>query len=99
MNQSYDVKVASGVKLKPIEEVARKASIAAKYLTRYGKYAAKVSAGMLEESLKKRKNGKLVMVTSITPTHLGEGKTVSTIGLAMALNRIKKKAISFSAKT
>jgi len=94
MNQSYDVRVSSGIKLKPIEEIARKAGITAKYLTKYGKYVAKVSAEILDESLKKRKNGKLVLITSITPTHLGEGKTVNTIGLAMALNRLKKKTIS-----
>jgi len=94
MSYSYDVKVASGVKLKDIQDVAKKAGIGAKYLTKYGKYIAKVSANMLDDALKKRKNGKLVLVTSITPTHLGEGKTVNTIGLAMTLNKLGKKAIS-----
>ena len=94
MGYSYDVKVAADVKLRNIEDVARKAGIAAKYLTRHGKYIAKVTAEILNNALKSRKDGKLVLVTSITPTHLGEGKTVNTIGLGMALNRLGKKAIS-----
>ncbi|MDP8298914.1 MAG: formate--tetrahydrofolate ligase [Candidatus Tantalella remota] len=94
MAYSYDVKVASGVTLKPIEEVAKKAGIAAKYLTRYGDHVCKVSAEELKSALKSRKSGKHVLVTSMTPTHLGEGKTVNTIGLSMALNRIGKKSIA-----
>ncbi|MFC1548444.1 formate--tetrahydrofolate ligase [Candidatus Omnitrophota bacterium] len=94
MGQRFDVKAAAGVKLKKIEDVARKAGIASKFLTKYGKYIAKVSADILPGSLKSRKDGKLVLVTSITPTHLGEGKTVNTIGLSMALNRLGKKSIA-----
>jgi formate--tetrahydrofolate ligase len=93
MGYSYDTKAAAEVKLSDIGDVARKAGIAGKYLTGYGNYIAKVSAEGLSSALKNRKTGKLIMVTSITPTHLGEGKTVNTIGLAMALNRIGKKAI------
>ena len=94
MSYNYDAKVASGVKLKKIEDVARKIGIPSKYLTKYGKYIAKVSLDLLKGPAKSRKEGKLVLVTSITPTHLGEGKTVNTIGLGMALNRLGKKAIS-----
>jgi formate--tetrahydrofolate ligase len=94
MAYNYDAKVASGVKLKHIEDVARKAGIKSKYLTKYGSYIAKVSLDLLKGPLKSRKSGKLILVTSVTPTHLGEGKTVNTIGLGMALNRIGKKAIS-----
>ncbi|MFQ5953059.1 MAG: formate--tetrahydrofolate ligase, partial [Candidatus Omnitrophota bacterium] len=94
MAYSYDAKIASGVKLKKIEDVAKKAGIPSKYLKKYGKYIAKVSPDFLKGPLKSRKDGKLVLVTSITPTHLGEGKTVNTIGLGMALNRLGKKAIS-----
>jgi formate--tetrahydrofolate ligase len=94
MAYNYDAKVAAGIKLKKIEEVARKAGISDKYITKYGKYMAKVSLDFLKGPLKSRKKGKLVLVTSITPTHLGEGKTVNTIGLSMALNKIGKKAIS-----
>ncbi|MGB3057977.1 MAG: formate--tetrahydrofolate ligase, partial [Candidatus Omnitrophota bacterium] len=82
------------MKLKKIEEIARKAGIPSKYLTTYGKYIAKISLDLLKGPAKKGKEGKLVLVTSITPTHLGEGKTVNTIGLSMALNRLGKKAIS-----
>lgn len=94
MGYSYDVKVAQEVKLKDITDVARKAGIHPKYLTKHGKYVAKVTTDMLTGPLKNRKEGKLILVTSITPTHLGEGKTVNTIGLAMALNRLGKKSIS-----
>lgn len=94
MAYSYDSRVTSGIKLKPIEEIAKKAGIAAKYLTNYGKYAAKVSAEELKTALRSKKNGKLVLVTSITPTMLGEGKTVNTIGLSMALNRSGKRSIA-----
>ncbi|MGD2279052.1 MAG: formate--tetrahydrofolate ligase [Candidatus Omnitrophota bacterium] len=94
MSYNYDAKVASGVKLKKIEDIAGKTGISSKYLTKYGKYIAKVSLDLLKGPAKRRKEGKLVLVTSITPTHLGEGKTVNTIGLGMALNRLGKKAIS-----
>jgi len=93
MSLSYDMKIASEVKLKDIEEVAKKAGIPLKSLKLYGKYIAKVSAEFLKD-LAGRKDGKLVIVTSITPTHLGEGKTVTTIGLGMAINKLGKKAIS-----
>lgn len=93
MAQSYDAKAASGVKLKAIEDVAKKTGIAAKYLIPHGKYVAKVSTDILA-SLKKRKNGKHILITSITPTHLGEGKTVNTIGLSMAINKLGKKSIA-----
>lgn len=94
MGYSYDVKVASEVKLKNIEDVAKKAGIAGKYIKKYGKYIAKVSADELAHTLKSKKPGKLILVTSMTPTHLGEGKTVNTIGLSMALNKLGKKSIA-----
>jgi len=94
MGHSYNAKIASAVKLRNIEDVAKKVGIAEKYLTKCGKYIAKVDAAAMKDMLKKRKDGKLILVTSITPTHLGEGKTVNTIGLGMALNRLGKKAIS-----
>ena len=94
MSYSYDVRVASAVKLKDIGDVARKAGIKSKYLTTYGRHIAKVSAEELSAAVRSRKAGKMVLVTSITPTHLGEGKTLNTIGLSMALNKMGKKAIS-----
>ncbi len=94
MGYSHDLKLASSVKLADIADVAKKVGIAGKYLKKYGDHAAKVKAEELLDSLKKRKPGKHVLVTSITPTRMGEGKTVTTIGLSMALNRLKKKSIA-----
>ncbi|MDD5633817.1 MAG: formate--tetrahydrofolate ligase [Candidatus Omnitrophica bacterium] len=94
MAYSYDSKVASEIKLKPIEEVARKTGIKSKYLTKYGDFIAKVSNELLAGPLKNKKNGKLILMTSITPTSFGEGKTVNTIGLSMSLNKMGKKSIA-----
>ena len=86
-----DIEIARRAKLKPIKQIAKKLGLKEKELELYGDYKAKVSLSVLER-LKKRKNGKYIDVTAITPTPLGEGKTVTTIGLAMALNRIGKQA-------
>lgn len=94
MSYSYDLRASAEVKLKDIDDVAKKAGISPKNLYKYGKYIAKVPADLLQGGLKNKKSGKLILVTSITPTHLGEGKTVNTIGLSMALNRLGKKAIA-----
>jgi formate--tetrahydrofolate ligase len=94
MGYSYDSRTASGVKLVNIADIAKKFGIAGKYLKKYGDYIAKVHAEELGETIKKRKPGKHILVTSITPTQLGEGKTVNTIGLSMALNRLKKRSIA-----
>ena len=93
MAANYDAKVAAGVKLRDIEDVAKKAGIISKYLTTYGKYVGKISLDILK-AIEKRKPGKLILVTSITPTQAGEGNTVTTIGLGMALSKTGKKAIS-----
>lgn len=94
MSYSYDLRTASEVKLKEIDEIAKKAGIPPKSLYKYGNYIAKVPADLLNGPLKGKKDGKLILITSITPTHLGEGKTVNTIGLSMALNKLGKKAIA-----
>jgi len=86
-----DLDIVRAAKLKPIKEIAKKLGIREKELYLYGDYKAKVSLSILER-LKKRTNGKYIDVTAITPTPLGEGKTVTTIGLGMALNRIGKRA-------
>ncbi len=79
------------MKILPIEKIAAKLKINKKYLLHYGKYAAKVDLAILEEINKRHKRpGKYILVTAITPTPLGEGKTVTTIGLSMALNRLGK---------
>lgn len=86
-----DIEIARRAKLKPIKIIAKKLGLKEKELEFYGDYKAKLSLSVLER-LKKRKNGKYIDVTAITPTPLGEGKTVNTIGLAMSLNRIGKQA-------
>ncbi len=85
-----DLEIARRAHLKPIKAIAGKLGLREKELSLFGDYKAKVSLSALER-FKKRKNGKYIDVTAITPTPLGEGKTVTTIGLAMALNRIGKK--------
>ena len=88
-----DLKIAQRAKLKPITEIAKKIGVPRKYLELYGDYKAKVSLDIIKKN-KNRKNAKYIDVTAITPTPLGEGKTVTTIGLSMALNRIGKKTIT-----
>ncbi len=83
-----DIEIAQGCQMKPITEIAQKAGIDAKYLEQYGNYKAKIDISLLNES--PRSNGKLVLVTAITPTPAGEGKTTTTIGLADGLSRIGK---------
>ncbi|GAG55746.1 unnamed protein product, partial [marine sediment metagenome] len=84
-----DIEIARRARLKPIKVIAKNLGLKEKELQLYGNYKAKVPLAVLER-LKKRKNGKYIDVTAITPTPLGEGKTVTTIGLAMSLNRIGK---------
>jgi len=86
-----DIEIAQKAKLKPITAIARELGIAKKYLENYGDYKAKISLSLLDK-IKSHRKGKYVVVTAITPTPLGEGKTVTTIGLSMALNRIGRKA-------
>ncbi len=86
-----DIEIAQACKMKPITEIAKTAGIDEQYLEQYGRYKAKVDRALLEES--KRPNGKLILVTAITPTPAGEGKTTTTIGLADGLRRIGKKTV------
>ncbi len=88
-----DIEIAQAAKIKPIKEIAESIGIKEEYLELYGNYKAKVSLEILDE-IKSRPNGKYIDVTAITPTPLGEGKTVTTIGLSQALNRIGKKTIT-----
>ena len=88
-----DIEIAQNAKLEKIEKIAQKAGINEEYLEQYGKYKAKVDLGILEE-LKNKKNGKLILVTSINPTPLGEGKTTVSIGLVDGLNKIGKNALA-----
>ena len=86
-----DIEIAQSVKMQPITGVARTAGIGEDYLEQYGRYKAKVDPRLLSEN--GRKNGKLVLVTAITPTPAGEGKTTTTIGLADGLRRIGKNVV------
>ena len=74
--------------MKPIQEIAKKAHVAEKYVEPYGWYKAKIDPALLNET--DRKPGKLILVTAMTPTPAGEGKTTTTIGLADGLARIGK---------
>ena len=75
--------------MKPITEIASLAGVEEKYVEQYGKYKAKIDPALIDSS--KNENGKLILVTAITPTPAGEGKTTTTIGLADGLKRIGKK--------
>lgn len=86
-----DIQIAQSVTMKPISEVAKSAGISQDYLEYYGKYKAKVDLSLLSES---KKQGKLILVTAITPTPAGEGKTTTTIGLADGLKCIGKNVIA-----
>ncbi|MDP2939302.1 MAG: formate--tetrahydrofolate ligase [Candidatus Omnitrophota bacterium] len=87
-----DLEIAQNAKIKPIVKIARTIGIREEFLEFYGKYKAKISLDIIGR-LPKRENAKYVVVTAITPTPLGEGKTVTTIGLSMALNLLKEKSI------
>lgn len=87
-----DIEIANSVQMKTIKEVAEKLGIAEDALSLYGNYKAKISAGQLE-ALKDKPDGKLILVTAISPTPAGEGKTTTSVGLVDALAAIGKKAV------
>ena len=86
-----DIEIAQQCKMKHITEIAESAGIDKKYVEQYGNYKAKIDLSLLKES--NRPDGKLVLVTAITPTPAGEGKTTTTIGLADGLKRIGKNVV------
>lgn len=88
-----DLEIAQKAEIRHIVEVAERAGIEEKFLELYGRHKAKVSTDILKE-LESRKNGKYVDVTAITPTPLGEGKTVTTIGLSQALGKLDKSVFT-----
>ncbi|MFH0790548.1 MAG: formate--tetrahydrofolate ligase [Candidatus Omnitrophota bacterium] len=83
-----DSKISQKAKILPVDKIAKKLKIDKKYLIPYGKYIAKIDLSILGKINKNKQRGKYILVTAITPTPLGEGKTVTTIGLSMALNRL-----------
>ena len=87
-----DIEIAKSVRLEKIESIAKELGVKEENVELYGKYKAKISTCELEE-LKDKKEGKLILVTAINPTPLGEGKTTISIGLADGLKRICKKSI------
>jgi formate--tetrahydrofolate ligase len=87
-----DIDIAQAAAIHHINDVAREAGIDTKYLEQYGAYKAKVDYNYLTDNADK-KDGKLILVTAITPTPAGEGKTTTTVGLADGLRKIGKKAI------
>lgn len=87
-----DIEIAKNVKLKNITEIAKNIGIKEDEIEVYGKYKAKIS-NEVSKRLKEKENGKLILVTAINPTPLGEGKTTVSIAIADALNKIGKKAI------
>ena len=91
MAQLSDIEIAQRCVLRPIGEIAARAHVDEKYLEPYGKNKAKVDLSLLKE--RDGENGRLVLVTAITPTPAGEGKTTTTIGLADGLRRIGKASV------
>ena len=93
MTVKSDIEIAREAKMKPIAEVGKKIGIPADALLNYGPTKAKSRFDFIN-SVQKNTNGKLILVTAISPTPAGEGKTTTTVGLGDGLNRIGKKAMS-----
>ena len=91
MQYKSDIEIAQGAAMRPIAEIAKTAHVDEKYIEQYGRYKAKIDPALLKET--QRKDGRLVLVTAITPTPAGEGKTTTTIGLADGLRRIGRDAV------
>jgi len=87
-----DIEIAQEARLLPITEIAEKAGIGDAYLEQYGKYKAKVDLRLMKDMAQKP-DGKLVLVTAMTPTAAGEGKTTTTVGLGDALNKLGKRPV------
>ena len=88
-----DIEIAQSVKMQPITEIAKTAGIPEEYLEQYGRHKAKVDYTALMNDMADKKNGKLILVTAITPTPAGEGKTTTTIGLADGMRKIGKNVM------
>ena len=88
-----DIEIAREADIRPIEAIASKIGVDEKYLEKYGKFKAKVNLSLIKENLKDRKSGKLILVTAISPTPAGEGKTTTSVGLVDGLCHIGKQAM------
>jgi len=89
-----DIEIAQEARIKPISVIARSTGLHLHEIEPYGAHKAKICCMEVLKRLKEKPDGKVILITAITPTPLGEGKTVTTIGLSMALNRLGKKAIT-----
>ncbi|MBQ9331184.1 MAG: formate--tetrahydrofolate ligase, partial [Oscillibacter sp.] len=87
-----DIAIAQSCAMRPIGDIARKLDIDESYIEQYGRYKAKIDYRMLKD-LSEKPDGKLILVTAITPTPAGEGKTTTSVGLADGLCRIGKRAV------
>ena len=86
-----DLEIAQETKMKPIKQVAKKLNLSEENYEPYGKYKAKIDFNVFN---KESKNGKVILVTAITPTKAGEGKTTTCIGLAESLFALKKNVVA-----
>lgn len=91
MEYLTDIEIAQRCEMQPITEIAARAGVDDKYVEQYGKYKAKIDLSLMKEN--KNPDGKLILVTAITPTPAGEGKTTTTIGLADGMRRIGKNVM------
>ena len=91
MEYLADIEIAQRCEMQPITEISARAGIDDKYVEQYGKYKAKIDLSLMKEN--KNPDGKLILVTAITPTPAGEGKTTTTIGLADGMRRIGKNVM------
>ena len=87
-----DIDIARKANLEEISKIAKKAGIENEYIENYGKYKAKVNLKLLEK-MKNKQEGKLILVTAVNPTPMGEGKTTASIGISDGLNRLGKKSV------
>ena len=88
-----DIEIAREAQPKTIDTIAAQLGISDKYLERYGKFKCKVNLSINREKLKDLNSGKLILVTAISPTPAGEGKTTTSVGLVDGLCHIGKKAM------
>ena len=88
-----DIQIAQEAEILKINEIAAKIGLSEDDYDQYGKYKAKVDSNLLKK-LEDRKDGKLILVTAMTPTPAGEGKSTVTIGLSQALNKLHKNSVA-----
>ena len=91
MGYKSDIEIAQETVMEPISRIAETAGIEERYVEQYGRYKAKLDYNLLKES--STPDGKLILVTAITPTPAGEGKTTTTVGLADGMKRIGKNVV------